>query len=93
MRGVLFLLLVFASCSAAARDPAQVRDFRKTNPCPATGKLVGACPGYVVDHAWPLCAGGPDLPSNMRWQDQAASYEKDKLERAACAKCAKPPKP
>ena len=73
------------SFSAEARDPSQVRLFRKANPCPATGSTSGACPGYVVDHAYPLCAGGLDIPANMIWQDTKASYIKDRIERELCA--------
>lgn len=49
------------------RDRAQVRAFRAEHPCPATGLLRGACPGWHVDHVLPLCAGGADRPSNMQW--------------------------
>ena len=67
-----------------ARDRHQVTAFRATHPCPATGKTKGACPGYVVDHITPLCACGPDLPSNMQWQSKDEAKEKDKLERRMC---------
>lgn len=40
--------------------------------------------GYVVDHILPLCAGGPDVRTNMQWQERAASYQKDRYERALC---------
>jgi hypothetical protein len=68
------------------RSPAAVRAFRATHPCPTTGKRSGACPGYVVDHLWPLCAGGCDDPSNMQWQARAPSLRKDRLERRACVR-------
>lgn len=42
-------------------------------------------PGYVVDHAIPLCAGGPDAIPNLRWQERQASYRKDIFERQLCA--------
>jgi hypothetical protein len=51
-----------------ARESKQRSAFQRANPCPSTGKARGACPGYVVDHVRPLCAAGPDLPSNMQWQ-------------------------
>lgn len=68
------------------RDPFQVRIFRRMHPCPATGRIHGPCPGYVVDHVIPLCLGGADHPSNMQWQRRGESLKKDKLEREACAR-------
>lgn len=64
------VLVVASPWSAEAkipRDRAQVRAFRAETPCPATGRTRGACPGYHVDHITPLCAGGPDHPSNLQW--------------------------
>lgn len=49
------------------RDRAQVNQFKAQEPCPATGRARGACPGWEVDHITPLCAGGPDHHSNMQW--------------------------
>lgn len=69
---------------APPRDPAQVRLFRTMHACPSTNDMTGACPGWVVDHIYPLCAGGKDLPSNMAWQEQRQSYLKDRLERDFC---------
>lgn len=62
------------------RDPAQRRAFESKHPCPSTGKTSGACPGYVVDHVVPLKRGGKDAASNMQWQTQQASKEKDRWE-------------
>lgn len=79
------VLALLVATPAFARDPAQVAAFRKTHPCPATGKTAGPCPGYVVDHMYPLCAGGLDAPSNMQWQDRGQSLVKDRIERELCA--------
>ena len=57
--------------SKPSRSAAAVREFRRLNPCPATGQVRGACPGWVLDHRMPLCAGGEDHPSNMQWQTTA----------------------
>ena len=85
MKIIILVFTIFLSQAALARDPAQVREFRKTHACPATGKFSGACPGWVVDHAYPICAGGSDSPDNMVWQEVEASYIKDRLERELCA--------
>ena len=85
MRIVLFIALLSLATVAYARDSAQVRAFRKSNPCPSTGKTTGACPGMVVDHIVPLCWGGADAPANMGWQEVRQSYLKDRFEREACA--------
>jgi hypothetical protein len=89
MRNAARVLAVFALVLLAdqceARSAYQVRKFRHDHACPATGKTTGTCPGYVVDHVIPLCAGGPDKPANMQWQTKAESYKKDGQERAYCA--------
>ena len=69
---------------AAERSKAERAAFLRANPCPVTGKARGACPGYVVDHIRPLCAGGPDQPSNMQWQTVAAAKIKDRDEWREC---------
>lgn len=86
IRLALALLLLATPALAAEehRDPAQVRHFRHDHPCPVTGRIRGACPGYVVDHVRPLCAGGPDRPANMQWQSRAEGLCKDRWERALC---------
>jgi len=63
-----------------ARDPHAKEAFRKSNPCPATGKTYGACPGYVIDHVQAIKRGGADDPSNMQWQTGAGAKAKDKWE-------------
>jgi hypothetical protein len=40
----------------------------------------------VIDHVNPLCAGGPDHPSNMQWQTVADAKIKDRAERRMCRK-------
>lgn len=71
------------------RSAKQVRAFRSANPCPATGAPRGACPGWVVDHVVPLCAGGADAPHNMQWQSVAEAKAKDREEHATCRKLRK----
>jgi hypothetical protein len=86
------LVLALACVPAHAQtNPATKRSyaakvaFARANPCPASGKPVTRCAGYVIDHIDPLCAGGADSPANMRWQTIADSKVKDRLERRLCA--------
>ena len=62
------------------RSRVAISSFKKQHPCPATGKSVGRCPGYVIDHVKPLECGGTDAPSNMQWQTLAAAKAKDRTE-------------
>jgi len=77
-------LAVSMTAIGTERDPHQRAAFMKQHPCPANGKTRGACPGYVVDHIRPLCAGGADHPRNMQWQTVAAAKKKDRLEAEEC---------
>ena len=63
-----------------ARDPHAKEAFRRTHPCPSTGKTYGACPGWVVDHVHALKHGGADDVSNMQWLTRAAAKAKDRWE-------------
>jgi tetrahydromethanopterin S-methyltransferase subunit E len=63
-----------------ARDPRARNEFKRTHPCPATGKSGGSCPGYVIDHVQPLKRGGADTPANMEWQSEGAAKIKDRTE-------------
>lgn len=77
-----------AKCSSCARDSrgkiqrsATARQwFRRSHPCPATGRTSGACPGYVIDHIQALKRGGSDVPGNMQWQTRAEAKAKDRIE-------------
>lgn len=73
-----------ASAAATERSAAAVREFKRQQPCPATGQPRGRCPGWVVDHVVPLCAGGPDRPANMQWQTVKDAKAKDRDERWQC---------
>lgn len=84
IRIAVALLLALIAINADARSSAEVRSFKRENPCPATGKTRGACPGHVVDHIDPLCAGGADSVENMQWQTKEEALEKDKEEWRLC---------
>src|SRR5450631_3219318 len=77
-----------ATCVPCARDangrirrsPIGRRAFRQGHPCPSTGRISGACPGYVIDHVKALKHGGADETGNMQWQTIAAAKTKDRVE-------------
>lgn len=87
----MFLVNAQAACvpkrdshGRIARSATAVKHFKKAVACPATGLTTGRCPGYVVDHVYPLCACGADTPSNMQWQSLKDSKAKDLWERKLC---------
>lgn len=69
---------------AASRDRAHAREFQREQPCPSTGLRRGPCPGHVIDHIEPLCAGGADATWNMQWQTILEARRKDAQERRLC---------
>jgi hypothetical protein len=71
--------------SADARSKSAKHQFQKVNPCPSSGAHAGRCPGYVIDHMIPLCAGGADHHSNMQWQTVYEARLKDQEEARQCA--------
>lgn len=92
--GLLALALAFGAICALAdekktlatakRSPATKAEFRKLNPCPATGKKTGACPGWQVDHREALVCGGRDELANLQWLPIAEHREKTKVEVKLC---------
>ena len=82
-------LLALASQSESAesqRSKKAIAEFKRENPCPANDKKRGSCPGYVIDHIEPICAGGADAPINMQWQMVKDAKSKDRDEKRQCAK-------
>ncbi|AEV24601.1 hypothetical protein Dsui_0181 [Azospira oryzae PS] len=68
------------------RSSSAKAEFKRQHPCQRTGQPRGACPGYIIDHVIPLCAGGPDTPANMQWQTAQDAKAKDREERRQCLK-------
>lgn len=69
-----------------ARSTSVIAAFRQVHPCPSSGRITGACPGWAIDHTVPLECGGCDAVSNMQWlpnQIKSASgpYPKDRWEK------------
>jgi hypothetical protein len=85
-----FALLSLALCcpptasASSPRSPAIRAEFVKANPCPATGKTRGKCPGWEVDHIEPLKCNGPDTPANMQWLTVEQHRAKTKAEAKLC---------
>lgn len=79
----LFATMLLAEAKQP-RSAAAVAEFKRQHHCPSTGKPRGPCPGYVVDHVTPLCAGGADRPANMQWQTKQEAKHKDREERRLC---------
>jgi hypothetical protein len=81
--------LIAATDPASAREHRSrevAREFQWQHPCPSTGRVTGACPGYVRDHIVPLACGGPDAVQNMQWQTIADARAKDTWERKVCVR-------
>jgi hypothetical protein len=56
--------------------------FRSKHPCPTTGSVRGACPGYVIVDNKPPKPGASDTPGNLRWRTIAqAAKDRAKLEK------------
>lgn len=86
VKSILFVLLALLPAAALAdtRSTTNRAAFMRENPCPATGKSRGVCPGWIIDHIAALCAGGADHPANMQWQTVDEAKAKDKEERRLC---------
>ena len=62
------------------RSGAARAAFKREQPCPATQKPTGPCPGYIIDHVIALKRGGADSPANMQWQTVVEAKAKDRWE-------------
>ena len=59
-------------------------EFLRQNPCPANNRAQAQCPGYVIGYATPLCAGGADDISNLRWFTTDEARERERQEGQIC---------
>lgn len=82
--GACLVALFAIAAEASPRSAAAVAAFKREHPCPVTTSTRGPCPGWIVDHVEPLCAGGADGPRNMQWQPVIEAKAKDKQEWAQC---------
>jgi hypothetical protein len=76
--------LAHAACPPVHRSQAVLLAFQRAHPCPANGQQTGACPGWVRDHRWPLCAGGADSVENLVWAPADEAKLKDVWEKTMC---------
>ena len=78
------LLLPLQADARIKRSTSAKVEFKRQQPCPATGEPKGPCKGWVIDHIQPLACGGEDAPLNMQWQTVAEGKAKDRWERKGC---------
>jgi hypothetical protein len=81
LAGAAFLILATPADAKPRRTDPAIAGFKQVHPCPATGKLQGACPGYVVASAVPACA---DDPGPLQWQTVAEARENGRWEKQYC---------
>jgi hypothetical protein len=74
--------------NSATRSAKTVTAFKKAYPPPAFCTTGGKYDGKKceIDHAFPLCAGGPDEVWNLQYQRRSDAAKKDKLEKSLCAR-------
>ena len=93
MRLTIALAVLLAISQAAwslPRSYAAKAEFKRLNPCPATEKKRGPCPGWEIDHVVPLKCKSDDLPTNMQWLTVVDHKEKTRREARLCLKGAMP---
>jgi hypothetical protein len=86
---IVALAVAFSPAAPSAREHRSreaTREFQREHPCPSTGRLSGACPGYTKDHVIPLACGGPDAVSNLQWQTVRDAKANDHWERRMCGR-------
>jgi len=81
LAGAVFLVFAAPSDAKPAGSSPAVAAFKQAHPCPATGKLKGACPGHVVAPVVPVCA---DDPGELQWQTLAQARENGRWEKQYC---------
>jgi len=79
-----FCLALAIPAYTAPRSASEIAAFKRENPCPSTGLRRGACPGWQIDHADPICAGGPDRRENMQWLTTQEHHWKTRSDVRMC---------
>lgn len=90
----ILLSLCMQAEAKSYRDPKIRAEFQRLNPCPnkewqirpgTQGGRRGACPGWEIDHAESICAGGPDTIDNMQWLTKEQHHLKTLMDIKRCA--------
>lgn len=79
--GLFLALFAYLSFAAEPRSKITTSRFRAQVACPSTGKFIGPCPGWVMDHLHSLRCGGKDVPENLWWQPLVEAQAKDLAEK------------
>ena len=90
VRFAFILIAAYALSTGATarieRDNRVRHAFVKEQACPSTGKHRLPCPGYQIDHVWPLKCNGPDILANLQWLTIEEHKAKTKREAKECRK-------
>lgn len=83
---VLAIVVLAIAVPAVAADRSRTlrAEFQRANPCPATGKSRGPCPGFQVDHKDALICGGKDELGNLQWLSVEEHRAKTRVEVKLC---------
>jgi hypothetical protein len=84
LAGAVLLVMAPLADARPQRPSATVAAFKRSNPCPATGQIVGACPGHVVGPIVPTCAEGEDALANMQWRTVVDARDHEGWAREYC---------
>jgi hypothetical protein len=68
------------------RSKSELRAFAKEQACPSTGLYKLPCPGFQIDHVWPLKCAGPDRRENMQWLSIQDHKDKTRAQNHLCRK-------
>ena len=84
LTGAALLVMAPPADAGPQRPSAAVAEFKRSNPCPATGQITGACPGHVVGPIVPACADGEDVAANMQWRTVIDAKDHEGWTRQYC---------
>lgn len=65
IHGTFYFLISLKTKAKQNHSYHAIKQFKLERACPANGRNMGRCEGYVIDHVMPLASGGLDTPKNM----------------------------